>query len=223
MTDELLSGDRIETMGVDDWRSMYGALEAWFATGDFATGVRFVDAIGAVAEGAGHHPEATLTAEAVHVLLTSRDVGGKTRRDVELARRISAAAAGLGIRATPDRVQRIELALDTWDVPAMQRFWSAVLGVEPAGDREGGVADEVRDPTGVNPTLWFQEAEEHAEPRQRFHLDLRVPPEEVEPRLAAALAAGGTLVSDAEAPRFWVVADPQGNKICLCTHRTRQH
>lgn len=218
MTDELLSGDQVETMGVDDWRSMYGAIEAWFATGDFATGLRFVDAIGAVAEEVGHHPDVRLTYEAVHVLLTSHDVGGKTRRDIDLARRISALAADLGVRATPGRVQRLELALDTWDVPAMRRFWSAVMGIDP-----GDIDDEVRDPTGVNPTIWFQETDEHPEPRQRFHLDLRIPPEDVEPRLGAALAAGGTLVSDAEAPRFWVVSDPQGNKVCLCTHRTRQH
>jgi 4a-hydroxytetrahydrobiopterin dehydratase len=218
MTEELLSGDQVEAMGVDDWRSMYGALEAWFATGDFATGLRLVDAIGTAAQEAGHHPDVTLTAGAVHVLLTSHDAGGKTRRDVDLARRISGIAADLGVRATPARVQRLEVALDTWDVPAMQRFWSAAMGVEPVDG-----ADEVRDPTGVNPTLWFQETDEHPEPRQRFHLDLRVPPEEVEARLAAALAAGGTLVSDADAPRFWVVADPQGNKVCLCTHRTRQH
>jgi 4a-hydroxytetrahydrobiopterin dehydratase len=218
MTDELLSGDQVEAMGVDDWRSMYGAIEAWFDTGDFATGLRLVDAIGAAAEEAGHHPDVTLTYGAVHVLLTSHDVGGKTRRDVDLARRISEIAADLSVRATPEKVQRLELALDTWDVPAMQRFWSAVQGVEP-----DPTSDEVRDPTGVNPTIWFQETDEHDEPRQRFHLDLRVPPDQVEARLAAAMEAGGTLVSDAEAPRFWVVADPQGNKICLCTHRTRQH
>ena len=44
MTDELLSGDQIAQTGLDDWRSMYGALEARFATGDFATGLRFVAA-----------------------------------------------------------------------------------------------------------------------------------------------------------------------------------
>jgi DNA-binding NarL/FixJ family response regulator len=34
----------------------------------------------------------------------------------------------------------------------------------------------------------------------------------------AALEAGGTLVSDEAAPRFTVLADPQGNKVCVCTH-----
>ena len=40
-------------------------------------------------------------------------------------------------------------------------------------------------------------------------------------RIDAALAAGGTLVSDAEAPSFWVLADPQGNRACLCTWQDR--
>jgi 4a-hydroxytetrahydrobiopterin dehydratase len=33
----------------------------------------------------------------------------------------------------------------------------------------------------------------------------------------AALAAGGTLVSDDRAPTFWVLADAQGNKACVTT------
>ena len=58
----------------------------------------------------------------------------------------------------------------------------------------------------VLPSLWFQ-ASGSDEPRQRFHLDLWVAPEVVEAQIAAALAAGGVLVSDAEAPSYWVLAD----------------
>jgi 4a-hydroxytetrahydrobiopterin dehydratase len=68
--------------------------------------------------------------------------------------------------------------------------------------------------------MWFQ-ASGSEEPRQRFHLDLWVAPEVVDERIAAAVAAGGVLVSDAEAPAFWVLADPEGNKVCLCTWQTR--
>ena len=72
-------------------------------------------------------------------------------------------------------------------------------------------------PEGDLPTLWFQQTEPHETPRQRFHLDIRVPPEVAEERIEAALAAGGTLVSDERAPTFTVLADPQGNKVCVCT------
>ena len=44
-----------------------------------------------------------------------------------------------------------------------------------------------------------------------------VPIEQAQARIEAALAAGGTLVSDAAAPAFWVLADAEGNMACVCT------
>jgi 4a-hydroxytetrahydrobiopterin dehydratase len=35
------------------------------------------------------------------------------------------------------------------------------------------------------------------------------------------VAAGGTVVDDSEAPSFTVLADPQGNRVCICTHHGR--
>lgn len=217
MADELLTGDQIASMGVDDWRSMYDALEARFVTGDLSTSLRLVAAIGEAAQDADHHPDLDVRHDHVDVLLTSHDAGGKTRRDVDLARRISRLAADLGVRADPSVVQRLELALDTWDVEQIRPFWAAVLAMDESG------ADDLVDARGRIPSIWFQRCEPHEQPAQRFHLDLRVPPEVVDDRIAAALAAGGVLVSDEQAPRFWVLADPQGNKVCLCTHVTRSH
>ena len=71
------------------------------------------------------------------------------------------------------------------------------------------------------PTLWFQDTDPHDEPRQRFHLDIRVPPEVARERIAAALAAGGLLVSDERAPAFTVLADSEGNKACVTTGASR--
>ena len=73
------------------------------------------------------------------------------------------------------------------------------------------------------PGLWFQKGErgESAlppqDPEQRWHFDVWVPHDEGERRLEAVLAAGGRLVSDAEAPSFWVVEDADGNRSCICT------
>jgi hypothetical protein len=39
--------------------------------------------------------------------------------------------------------------------------------------------------------------------------------------ISAALAAGGTLLSDSAAPAFWVLADPEGNEACVCTWQGR--
>ncbi|MDA8354833.1 MAG: 4a-hydroxytetrahydrobiopterin dehydratase, partial [Actinomycetota bacterium] len=46
-------------------------------------------------------------------------------------------------------------------------------------------------------------------------------PEEAEPRIELAVAAGGTVVDDSEAPSFTVLADPDGNKVCVCTYLGR--
>ena len=53
--------------------------------------------------------------------------------------------------------------------------------------------------------------------RNRIDLDLSVPHDIAEERVAAALAAGGTLVSDARGRSWWVLADADGNEICICT------
>ena len=43
----------------------------------------------------------------------------------------------------------------------------------------------------------------------------------IEPRIDAALTAGGTLVSDEHAPSYVVLADAHGNKACVCTSASR--
>jgi 4a-hydroxytetrahydrobiopterin dehydratase len=81
----------------------------------------------------------------------------------------------------------------------------------------------VIDPGGRNNTLWFQEAPgATGEVQQRFHLDIVVPREVAEERVAAAVAAGGQLVTDEHAPAFWVLADAHGNKVCVCTADGRE-
>lgn len=218
MTDSSrLSGDQIATMGLDDWRSMHETLQARFRTGTFANGLRMVEAIGAAAEEMGHHPDLDLRYAVLNVRLTSHDAGGKTERDVELARRITAIAADLGIAADPAVVSRVEIGLDTADAEEIRPFWQAVLRLEV----HPRFASDLRDAEGDLPTVWFQETEAHERPRQRFHLDLRVPPEVAPERIAAAVAAGGTVVDDSHAPRFTVLADAQGNKVCVCTHAGR--
>ena len=217
-TTDTLSFTEVEAAGLDDWRQLFSALHTRFRTGDFATGLALVTAIGALAEEANHHPDLDLRYPHLNVALMSHDVFGVTSRDVDLARAISAAAAELGVEADPSATSVVEIALDTADYEEVKPFWRAVLGLDdsPAHDQE------LRDPSGSLPTLWFQPTQPHDEPRQRFHLDVRVPPEVADARVAAALAAGGVLVSDARAPRFTVLADAHGNKACVTTGRGRE-
>jgi 4a-hydroxytetrahydrobiopterin dehydratase len=67
------------------------------------------------------------------------------------------------------------------------------------------------------PLLWFQHTDAHQTPRQRFHIDLWVPHDVAEQRIAAAVAAGGRVVDDTNAPSFVVLADHEGNRVCVCT------
>lgn len=215
----VLDGPAIEGEQLRDWRVQDPEEHARFETGSFNAGVALVQAIGAAADEMNHHPDVDLTYPCVDVRLSSHDVGGVTMRDVVLARAISEMAAALDAAASPEVTSVLELALDTHDLEEIKPFWCAVLGYESSK-----VPDELVDPTGKHPTLWFQRSERTDEvPAQRWHLDLRVPPEIVEARIAAALEGGGRLVSDDEAPKFWVLADAQGNQVCLTTWQTRTH
>jgi 4a-hydroxytetrahydrobiopterin dehydratase len=214
MGNDKLTGQQIADAGLTGWVNVLGGLQTRIATGDFATGLSVVNAIGAAAEELNHHPDLDLRYGRVDVRLSSHDVGGVTDRDVTLARRITQIASDAGVTLDGGATSRLELALDTPATATVLPFWAAVMGMEKTSD------DDVHDPSGALPAIWFQESGGE-EPRQRWHLDLWVDPAQVQPRIDAAVAAGGTLVSDDEAPSFWVLADPEGNKVCLCTWQDR--
>jgi len=208
-----LTGQQIADEAPAGWVYLLGGLQTRIRTRDFAAGLAIVDAIGAAAEAMDHHPDLDLRYTHVDIRLTSHDVRAVTGRDLRLARTISTIAADAGTATESATVSRLELALDSPDFAAVLPFWGAVLAMEPAGD-------ELRDPYGALPVMWLQKSGSE-EPRQRWHPDVWVDPAQVQPRIDAAVAAGGTLVSDAEAPSFWVLADAQGNKVCLCTWQDR--
>ena len=200
-----------------DWRGLAQALHARFRTGDFVTGLRFVTAVAEAAEWAGHHPDVTLTYPFVDLKLISHDVSQVTQRDLDLARRISVIAHEQGIVAEPSVLSQLELALDAADLAAVGPFWAALL----TGSPDSVVGDDVVDPHGRVPLLWFQHTDAHETPRQRFHVDLWVPHDVADERIAAAVAAGGHVVDDQNAPSFVVLADTEGNKACVCTFLDR--
>lgn len=208
-----LTGQQIADQAPTGWSYLLDGLQTRIRTRDFAAGLAIVDAVGAAAAAMDHHPDLDLRYTHVDVRLTSHDVRAVTVRDLRLAHTISKIAADAGTATECASVSRLELALDSPEFAAVLPFWGAVLAMQPAGD-------EVRDPFGVLPTVWLQESGGD-EPRQRWHPDVWVDPAQVQPRIEAAVAAGGTLVSDRDAPSFWVLADPQGNKVCLCTWQQR--
>ncbi len=210
---ERLTSAQILDAHLDDWRKLAQALHARFLTGDFVTGLRFVTSVTDAAEQANHHPDVTLTYPFVDVKLISHDVSQVTQRDIDLARRISEIARERGIGTDPSAPTQLELALDTADLAAVGPVWAALL----TGSTDSLEGDDVVDPSGQMPLLWFQDTDAHETPRQRFHIDLWVPHDVAEERIAAAVAAGGQVVDDENAPSFVVLADPEGNKACVCT------
>lgn len=48
-------------------------------------------------------------------------------------------------------------------------------------------------------------------------MDLWLAPEAARTRIPAAVAAGGTVVDDSASPSYTVLADPEGNRVCVCT------
>jgi 4a-hydroxytetrahydrobiopterin dehydratase len=112
--------------------------------------------------------------------------------------------------------ERVEIALDCVDADAVRPFWAAGLGYQ---ERLGSQGVELHDPRGRGPVLWFQRMDPPRVGRGRFHLDVLVPDDAAHARVQAVLAAGGRLVSDAHAPSWWVLADGEGNELCVCTRQ----
>jgi len=212
-----LTSRQILDAGLGDWRKLAQALHGRFLTGDFVTGLTFVTAVSEAAEAANHHPDVTLTYPFVDVKLVSHDVSQVTVRDIDLARQISEIAREQGIGTEPSAPTQLELALDTADLAAVGPFWATLLTGSPDSLR----GDDVVDPSARVPLLWFQHTDAHETPRQRFHVDLWVPHDVAEQRIAAAVAAGGSVVDDEQAPSYVVLADPEGNKACVCTFLDR--
>lgn len=199
--------------GVEDWRVVFDGVRTYFATGSFAKGVELVEVIGRLADAADHHPDVDLRYAGVTVSLFTHEVGDISDRDMALAQQISIAARELGIAADPSKVQTVQVSIDALDIAGVLPFWRAVLGYVQFGD------DDVVDPLSRGPWLTFQQMDETRPQRNRIHIDVSVPRDQAEARIAAALAAGGRIVTDAYAPSWWTLADAEGNEVDVAPWR----
>lgn len=190
-----------------DWRVVRDDASTHFRTGSFARGVALVDAIGRLADAADHHPDVDLRPDGVTVRLRTHSTGGLSERDVDLARQISATARELGVPVDLTELQIVQVAIDALVIPDVLPFWRAVLGYRQVDD-----ADLI-DPHRQGPPFWFQQMDARRPQRNRIHIDVYVPHDQAEARVAAAIAAGGHVVSDENAPEWWTLADPEGNEV----------
>ena len=189
--------------GLPDWRLLRDRLHATFRAASLADGAAFVPRVAGVAAADVDVRPSGL----VHVSVPHDDVAA--------AQAITALAEEDGLVGEPVLATVTEVALDVMDIAAVRPFWRAVLGYVDDGD------DALADPNRVGPLLWFQQMDEPRSERNRFHLDVTVPHDVAEERIDAALAAGGSLLTDRWAKAFWVLADPEGNEACVCTWQDR--
>jgi 4a-hydroxytetrahydrobiopterin dehydratase len=217
MTEPITARQFREAEGVEDWRVLGEGACTYFRTGSFAAGARLVHAISELSGLDDHHPDVDIRHAGVTVRLITitDDYYGMSRRDVELARQISAVARELGASADPSAVESLEVIVGALAVPEVMPFWHAVLGYEQRGDSP---EEDLVDPRGRGPAFWFERMDApRADGGGAIHVAVWVPPEQAEARVASALAAGGRMVRDDHAPSWWTLADAMGNEADVAT------
>lgn len=209
------------------WRYLLARFHTGVAV---ASQAEAVDVAGLAVRAAGGAADGHLRADLrpSRVLLSLQDdaLADVTAVDVEAAARITTALRAAGRLADPAvgadlrADQSIEIAIDALDIPSVRPFWKAILGYAAEAGRDGPKSPLV-DPLGQGPAVWFQQMDAPRPQRNRIHFDLTLPHDEARRRLRAAVDAGGRLLNDARAPAFWVLADPEGNEVCICTWQGR--
>jgi 4a-hydroxytetrahydrobiopterin dehydratase len=223
MADTVSAADFHAHTDMPDWRFLLGRIEAGFRAPSFEAGSAFIGRVAEAARQQEHHPDVDLRYPGyVHVALRTHATNSLTDADLALARTISALATEAGLTSEPSTAVGLEVAIDALDIDAVRPFWKALLAyVDEPPRKPGGQIIGLIDPLRLGPAFWFQQMDSPRPQRNRIHLDVTVPHDVAEQRVAAAIAAGGHLVSDTEARAFWILADPEGNEACVCTWQDR--
>lgn len=216
---QLLNRAELSAAVADDgWRLILGDLCTQVATGSLLEAAETAAALAELdASGLdGHGLRLDVRPDRLTITLAEvQSAGRASAASADVARLISARLLELGLTPEPSRAQTAEIAIDALDIPAVLPFWRAVFGYTDESPRA------IADPAGRGPAVWFQQMDAPRPQRNRIHIDLSVPHDQAQARIEATLAAGGKLLSDAEAPAFWVLADPEGNEACITTWQAR--
>lgn len=194
--------------GVADWVVLHGGAAAVFRVPSLGEAAQLAEAISRVPGLAGSGALLTVADDRVTVRLT-RGVFRLEHRHIDLARAVSAAAQARGAVADRAAVQEVQLAIAAKPDVVDVGFWRAVLGYAPLAE------DNAVDPLGHGSTVWMQELHPNRPLRHAMHVDVSVAREHAEARVAAAVAAGGRIVDEADAPAGWILADRAGNRVCI--------
>jgi len=216
MTDRVYSAEFHAADGAEAWRVLPEGAHAFFRTDSFAASARFVGAIADLL-GDGLAPHVDIRADGVSVLLRAfkGEQFGLDRDDLDLARRIRAAARDLGLAADPSAIQSLLIIPGATERATIMPFWQAVLEYVPRPDSPD---EDLVDTHERNAPLWFEEMEElRADGAGTMHIVVWVPWDLAESRVQAGIAAGGRLVRHNVEEGFWTLADPAGNEVDIAT------
>ncbi len=201
--------DFLSADGLEDWVVLHGGPTAVFRVGSLQEAAGLAEALAAI-PGLEERTVMSLARDRLTIKLT-RELWATEARHIEVARQVSRVARERGATADRGAVQEVQLAVaakpDEIDLP----FWRAVLGYAPMHE------DNAIDPLGQGSTIWMQDLNPAKPLRHAMHVDVSVARDVAEQRLAAALAAGGRIVDESEAPATWILADRAGNKVCIAS------
>ncbi|RYU15697.1 VOC family protein [Nocardioides iriomotensis] len=202
--------DFLAAGGVEDWVVLHGGATAAYDVGSLAEASALAAEISAVPGLDGSGALLTLADRRLTVRLT-RGIGFLEPHHVEMAQAISEVARRRGAVADRGAVQEVQLAVAARPGDLDVAFWRAVLGYDTLADDNG------IDPLGHGSTVWMQDLDPAKPLRHAMHVDVSVAREHAVRRLEAALAAGGRVVEDSEAPAWWVLSDRAGNRVCIAS------
>ena len=194
--------------GVGDWVVLHGGVTAVFRLPSLRDAAQLAEAVAQVPGLEGSGTLLTIADDRLTVRLT-RGVFRVEAQHIALARAVSEVARTH--RAVVDRtaVQEVQLAIAAKPDAIDLEFWRAVLGYD------GLDIDNAIDPLGHGSTVWMQELDPAKPLQHAMHVDVSVAREHVGARLEAALAAGGRIVDESDAPVSWILADRAGSRVCI--------
>ncbi|MFI5697427.1 VOC family protein [Kribbella sp. NPDC051586] len=210
---DLVPGDELSPDAADWWTNF--AAMVFYRTASSAQSARLASAVAKLADEASTPLQIDLRPAGV-MIDGSKDqweddapTGGPAF--VELARRIQDVAYDLGLTPDARPLRFVQLGIDAVDADALSTFWRTLLGYQP--DPRAQVSD-IYDPRRLNPVLFFQQLDPHDErtkQRNRIHLQLVVPQDQVQARIGTALAAGGRVLD--QTSERCLLSDPEGNEV----------
>lgn len=203
---DIVPGGLLE--GTADWSAMFGGM-AFYPGATPRQAALLAKEAARLADHAGIPLMIDLRPEGV-VFDSGKDQWEQVAGFADLAAEVEGVARAAGLTADNSQLRFVQAVIDAVDIQAVRGFWRTVLGYVPAPNTD---YTDLFDPRQLNPVILFQTLDptelERRRQRNRIHFELLLPEDQVRPRIAAAVAAGGTVLDGTR------LADPEGNEVVV--------